>query len=316
MRKIFREDSRNFFHRMKMPLPELEAYYRECRAASYEKNEPIKGIKWRKRLHFLLLFGLWINRMATKEKLYIIHDLHTNTGKPLIYAATHIGWHDVEMTFSAIKAHAYAFWGDPGEMYRRIEGLLFKFNGAVCCDSGYRDDCHIGKETCIQLLRQGGSLLIYPEGAWNIIENQVVMPLYPGTAEMAIRSGAEIVPIAIEQYDKRYYVNIGENINLTQYDVSRKQEATNKLRDILCTLKWEIWEKYGRAFRKDIPEGYSDVFLAQYKAQEDEAYTLEDVKNTRYHPKATPPDEAFAFMQCLKPCRENAFLLRGRFRWM
>lgn len=30
-------------------------------------------------------------------------------------------------------------WGDPGEMYKRIEMLLFSFNGAVCCDSAYRD---------------------------------------------------------------------------------------------------------------------------------------------------------------------------------
>lgn len=47
-------DKKNFFQRMKMPLPELEEYYRTCRADAYNNNEPIKGIKWRKQLHFLL----------------------------------------------------------------------------------------------------------------------------------------------------------------------------------------------------------------------------------------------------------------------
>lgn len=137
------------------------------------------------------------------------------------------------------------------------------------------------------------------------------MPLYSGAAEIAIRSGCEIVPVAIEQYDRRYYVNIGENINLNEYEISQKKEATENLRDTLCSLKWEIWEKYGKALRKDIPEGFSETFLAQYEAQTDEAYTLEDIHNTRYHPKVVSPEEAFGFMHDLKPCRENGFLFRG-----
>lgn len=303
-------DKKSLLQKMKIPLTELEEYHRAQRAAACEKNEPIRGIRWRQRLHFLLIWGLGLSRVLSREKLCIVQDKHVDTGKPLIYAATHIGWHDVEMTVASIKAHAYIFWGDPGEMYRRIEMLLFGFNGAVCCDSAYRDDCRIAKETCIRLLRQGGSLLIYPEGAWNIIENQVVMPLYSGTTEMALRSGCDIVPVAIEQYDRRYYVNIGENINLDGHEISQKKEAAEYLREILCTLKWEIWEKYGNALRKDIPEGYLETFLAQYEAQTDEAYTLEDIRNTRYHPKAVSPEEAFRFMQDLKPCRENAFLFR------
>lgn len=295
---------------MKMPLPELEAYYRTCRAKAYDNNEPIKGITWRRRLHFLLIVGLRISRLISGEKLCVMQDQHTDTDKPLIYACTHIGWSDVEMAFAAIKAHAYMLWGDPGEMYRRIEGFLFHFNGVICCDSGYKKDRFIGKETCIRLLQQGGSLLIYPEGAWNIIENQVVMPLFPGTAEMAIRSGAEIVPIAIEQYDKSYYVNIGKNLNFADYGISQKQQATDELRDALCTLKWEIWERYGRTLRADIPDGYSKTFLERYEEQEDEAYTLEDVRNTCYHPKTASPEEVFAFMENLSPRRENAFLFR------
>ena len=116
---------KNFFQRMKMPLTELEEYYRECRANAYENNDPIKGIKWRQKVHFLLIAGLRISRIISGKKLHIINDQHIDTGKPLIYACTHIGWSDVEMAIAAIKSHAYPFWGDPGEMYRRIVGFLF-----------------------------------------------------------------------------------------------------------------------------------------------------------------------------------------------
>ena len=72
--------------------------------------------------------------------------------------------------------------------------------GFIGCDTTEKEDRHIAKELAIRTLKQGGNILIWPEGAWNITENEVVMKLYTGTVEMAIRSGADIIPIAIEQY--------------------------------------------------------------------------------------------------------------------
>lgn len=98
----------SFLQKMKMPIAELEEYHRRQRAISYEENEPIKGIKWRQRLHFLLVLGLGVSRVISGEKLCIVQDRHIDVGKPLVYAATHIGWHAAEMTFASIKSHAYA----------------------------------------------------------------------------------------------------------------------------------------------------------------------------------------------------------------
>lgn len=165
---------KNFFQRMRMPLPELEEYYRRCRKEAFWGNVPIRGMKVRKLIHPLLLLAVRVRMLISR-------------------------------------------------------GL----NGAICCDTSSKSDRHIGKETCIRLLNQGGSLLIYPEGAWNILENQVVMPLYTGAVEMAIRTGVQNVPVAIEEYGKHYYVNIGRNINLADFSLGQKQEATDLLRDTL-----------------------------------------------------------------------------------
>lgn len=62
----------------------------------------------------------------------------------------------------------------------------------------------IAKERGIQLLRQGGNLLIFPEGAWYVTENQIVMRLFEGAADMAIQSKADIIPIAIDQKEKNF----------------------------------------------------------------------------------------------------------------
>ena len=73
-----------------------------------------------------------------------------------MYAATHIGWDDIEMILSSIGDHSYLFWGDPHEMYRDINGFLLDINGVIVCDTGDKFDRYIGKETCVKWLSQGG----------------------------------------------------------------------------------------------------------------------------------------------------------------
>ena len=305
-------NKKSFLRHMTMPLTELEAYYRTRREEQYEKNAPIKGIAWRTFIHPILLFGLAVSRAISKDRLHIVGDCHTNSNKPVIFACTHIGWKDIEMNFAAVKTHAYLFLGDPRDLYRRAEGVLLNLNGVICIDTDNKRDRFIGKETAVRLLEAGGNLLIYPEGAWNVTENQIVMPLFSGTAEIAIRTGSEIIPVATEQYGKDYYVNIGKNISVEGYTLEQKQKLTDDLRDVLCTLKWDIWEKYGADFLENIPDNYFKIFLARFEEQMDEVYTLEDIYITRYHQKVVTPEEAFAHLKEITPSRENAFLWRKR----
>lgn len=40
-------EKKSLLQKMKMPIAELEEYHRRQRADSYERNEPIKGLRWR-----------------------------------------------------------------------------------------------------------------------------------------------------------------------------------------------------------------------------------------------------------------------------
>lgn len=131
-------------------------------------------------------------------------------------------------------------------------------------------------------------------------------------AEIAIRTKAEIVPVAIEQYGKNYVVNIGKNIDCFRYEIFQKQLLTEQLRDAMCTLKWEIIEKYAVDKRSNIAQNYWDIFLSDIKSQMGDVYVLEDIEVTRYHGKETSPHEAFAYLRKLIPRKENAFLFRER----
>lgn len=307
---------KNIIQRFFTSLPELETYYRERRKERFENNEPFGGVKLRKVLHPFLVWGMKIKHILGKQKVTILGDKRLQTNCPIVYAATHIGWEDIEMILSSIGDHAYLFWGDPHEMYRDVNGFLLDINGIVVCDTGDKSDRYIGKKTCIKWLKQGGNLLIFPEGAWNVTESLPVMPLYTGTAEMALRSGAEIVPLAIERYCKNYTINIGQNISVSDLQLEQKQQLTDELRDAIATLKWEIWEQLPQTKRNEIPPDYRAQELQELQELQEQmhgVYTMEDIEITRYHTKAEiEQKEVEAFLDRLIPCKENAFLFRKR----
>ena len=269
----------SFLKRMILPQIKLEKYYQEKRKYEYEKGTLPRGIVIRKSLHKVVVSFLRIECLLSRVKVKVVSDARIKTDRPVIYACMHIGRYDVESNFFALKDHFYILYGDPGLVYRNSDGLLLFMNGVIYADTDSKQDRFIGKETCIKLLQHGGNLLIYPEGAWNITENQIVMKLFTGTVEMAIRGQADIVPIAMEQYGNTYHVNIGRNIDYSNVSLERKREKSDELRDILCTLRWEIWEKAGISRR---PDNYREIYLKNIMSQSPGDYTMEDIIRTRY----------------------------------
>lgn len=275
----------SLFCRLTMPLPELEAYYRDFRAEQFRKNKPVKGIYMRAKIHGIFVACLKIVRIISCRKLTTLQDCRRlrTKGKPIIYAVTHVGRYDIETALEVIKEPCFLFMGDPGNSYRNLDGIALFLNGVIFSDTGYKEDRYIGKETCVKLLRQGGNLLIFPEGAWNITYNKAVMPLFTGVAEMAIRTGAEILPVAIERRGKHYYAIVGENMDMSAFTLDEKQQATDMLRDVLATLKWEILENFAVCRRADLPENAAEQFLNAIMSETENGYTVEVIERTRYH---------------------------------
>ena len=131
---------------------------------------------------------------------------------------------------------------------------------------------------------------------------------------MAIRTGADIVPIAIEQYGKEYYVNIGRNIVLTDYQLNEKVQATSYLRDILCTLKWEIINYIPGIKRKNLTPNASEIFLDSIMSQTENGYTVEEILRTRYHEKNVSTNDAFRHLDRIEPNLNNAFLFKKMYK--
>lgn len=298
--------------KMKLSLEELSKYYRDERVYEYEQGIPLKNIQTRKMIHQIPLAILKFDRMFSGEKVKVLNDERINTTAPKIYACTHIGGKDIERVFEAIGEHCYLFLGDPGEIYKSPVGLLLNTNGMIPLETRDKEDRNIAKYRAIELLKKGGNLLIFPEGAWNITENLPVMKLFPGAVAMAIESGAEIIPVAIEQEDNTFYVSFGKNIKYNDCKLEEKHELTLELRDTLAALMWDLWDKIGsKIIRNELPEEFRENYVSSIINKCDYGYTEQDVIETRYHDsKVTEPEEAFAFKKKLVPSKKNAFLLK------
>lgn len=292
---------------------ELEEYYRELRKYEYDNNKPIKGIKTRKKLYKFLSLLLKINRMIQKQQLIILNDQSNNTDKPKIYAVTHVGRYDIEMAIEGVKESAFFLMGDPGSVYKSFDGVLLKANGTIFFDTDHKTDRNICKENCIKVLENGGNILMFPEGAWNITENEIVMQLYDGAVEMAIKTGADIVPIAIEQYGKKYCMNIGENISYDKTKEYNVKLEKRRLRDDLASLKWEIWEKYSeRVIRKEMNSNAKEEYLESVMSETENGYTVDEINRTKFHDKnINPPEQVFEHLANINVNKKNIFLFKN-----
>ena len=274
---------KNIIQRLAMPLPELEVYYRERRKERFAQGKRLKNIQLREAFYPLFAVVLKLDRLFRKQKVTVIGN-RKKYKEQVIFACTHTWENDLENIYEVLGRGCWWFVGDPCVLYKDISGLLLDLNGSIFLETDDKEDRHIAFLRSVELLKGGGSLMIFPEGARNGSENLPVMPLFSGTAKMAIESNVKIVPIAIEQFEKRFVINFGNELFPKDFDDNTS--LTQRLRDDLATLKWEIWEQEGLFARGSLPEDYREQYIQTFAKRLAPWDTLESVERTRFHTKA------------------------------
>lgn len=314
MEKEFKKLS--FLEKQKLSFDELKDYYIKKRKFLHETDESIKNVDTRKKAYYLLRQLLVAQRIINRNKIEIIGDKREKTTKPIIYAVNHIGKFDIEIVLEALKDHTYVLLGDPEYMYHTVEDAFLRLNGVIYVDVYNKGDRKVAKETTIKLLHQGGNVMWFPEGIWNLSPNQIILPCSYGIIDAALESDAVIVPVGIEQVDNKFYVNIGSNIYLNQYEDKKhdnhfKKVAIRDLRDRMATLKWEIWEQLGHNIRENIPNDYYEKFVNE-RIEEWPNFTIDDINNRVFKEKGISTyDEVFEHLKHIDYNYDNAFLLNG-----
>lgn len=202
--------------------------------------------------------------------------------------------------------------------YEHIQGIIdapfLSLNGVIYFNETVPEDRKQAKQKMINHLQNGGNLLYFPEGTWNLSENLPVLPCYWGIVEIAKKGDAIIIPIGTEQYGKRFDICVGESIDLRNYGstTEEKSQAIRHIRDVLATLKWDIWESHPTTARNKISHQEWDEYLEQ-RFKEWTYFDLSYVDTLVYKPKnITTSKDAFSHLYQLKPNINNAFLFNKR----
>lgn len=301
---------KNLIQRLIMPLSELEVYYQERRKYLFEKGKKLKNIRLREALYPVFALFLSIDRRFRKQEVEVLGGPQKYDG-PVIYACTHIGENDLENIYEVLQRGCWWFVGDPCVLYKNISGLFVYLNGTIMMETQDKTDRHIAYLRSVELLKAGGSLMIYPEGARNGTENLPVMALFPGAAKMAMETDTKIVPVGIEQYDRHFIIKFGTALLPENYHGPK--DLTKDLRDALAALKWDIWESQGLHLRVQMPAGYREQFHREFETRINPYDTLETIEKARFHSREEiEQKEAFAHLEKLNPCPANAFLFRKK----
>lgn len=329
----------NFLEKHNMSIDELAKYYCELRKYKYFRGDKLHGIQIRKNLHFLVSTILAADQLFSREKLLNVNDLREqkelilkiqllfeeikksltkNSGnKPKIFVCTHIGGNDVQRAFQIIKDPAWLMFGNPGVVYKKAIYQGLKLNGVLPLETFDKVDRKITYNRALELLFDGGNLLIFPEGAWNVSPHELIMKLFVGAVRLAQESGAEIIPLALEQYGKTFYYHLGEGYTIPQNSDKSLYELRDELREKLATLKWDILLTQEPLKRDEIPEDYLQQFQDDIIGRCNYGYgfSLQDALREKFHDKTIiNEEEVFSFLENLEINTYNAFLAKDKLK--
>ena len=239
--------------------------YKSRKQIVVNSSQPLKGLRLHQNVHPILRWVLKVKSKVCGLTYEIIDNKFSGySNETVVYAVTHIGKYDFEMIMEALPIVAYPFAGDWELQYGEVDDYFLRANGVIYVDTEDKEDRINSAKLMVKTLKEGMSVMIFPEGIWNLSESLPIQKIYGGAIQTAKEAEVQIVPIAIEQRSKHFYINVGEKMDVTKLE---KEAGLQMLRDILATLKWEIWERLPMERRADVPENWYEEFVAERLAE-------------------------------------------------
>ena len=262
-------------------------------------------------LHPLLLAIIKFRNRLAGFQINLLYDHRTKTDRPVIYAITHICKYDIEIASEIVHSHYYLLSGDYENMKGTTEEKFLGLNGVVYIREDDRKDRALSKEKMISVLKEGGNIMYFPEGTWNLSPNLPVLQCAYGIIDVAMRSGALIVPIGMEQYGNAFHVAVGSYFDVSRYGSDEKTEAIQDLRSAMAALKMDVWASAPQESSSPSRENFDA--LIQDRVSKWPGQPLEGFQNAIFKPKHICTEkDAFAFLKHLTLNSSNCFLSKAK----
>lgn len=218
-----------------------------------------------------------------KREVIIEQYPNLDKEKAYIFCANHSFDEDVIATITTIDRNVYVLNGSTHQMEHNPAMLAVWFNGMVYVNRLNAESRKMSIPKLERVLKNGNSILIFPEGCYNNSENRLIHHLFSGPYLLSKSLDIDVVPIVTINDDdkKKIYVRAGEPMPLWQ---NEKQESLALLRDAMATLVYEILTAHFRPVqrhllgiepRKDFMEIRKSVYACQkwYEDMWDEEFS-------------------------------------------
>lgn len=189
----------------------------------------------RDRLYPILMI---LTKTKVKYKIEAVNDYRPIDGKAIIFAPNHSAFPDTPIALRTSKRRSYIYTGK--QHLNWIDQLFFVLNGAVWVDRKDRADMAESKNALLAYLRQGQSVLWFPEGTWNLTPSQLILPMKWGIVDVAYQARAQIIPMALEYDREKMLCRVKFGAPITGRELACKRTGIRTLRDAMATLRWEL----------------------------------------------------------------------------
>ena len=263
----------------------------------------------------------------------------SRTGR--IFALNHRQANDIVIGANAVNQSAYIVFGNPYLAFETLNGLGLWAYGMILlkCDEITRRKAAYEKMKYV--IEHGGNIIIFPEGYWNLDDNGqkherheadghksdywLIQDINIGILRLVQETGCEIVPTILhyeEVNKKKCFVYRGKPFRISkEADIFAKKD---ELVGCMTDMYWYLMEKHSSYKRAEL-EADGMSLAEQWSTLKEGLRSACDIERIGYrlnlaeekrigkskvaHSVVTP-EEVFAQLSTLVPCRENAFLFQ------
>ena len=163
--------------------------------------------------------------------------------RPVIFAVNHTNSFDSPIAAKAIARafgrRCYLLVGKQRLWFS--DKLWFFLNGTIWVDRSDPADMASVKDTVIAYLRNGQSIMWFPEGTWNLTDNLLILPMKWGIIDVAVQAEAQIVPTVLDYDREAMTCSVRFGVPMAPDSTTNRADAIGDLRDAMATLRWTAW---------------------------------------------------------------------------
>ena len=187
------------------------------------------------------------------ESIYVEDDK-----KPKVFIANHSFKDDILGSVTATDTQSYVMFASLPVFFNSINGLLLQKNGVVLANRKIKNSKATMVDKSVEVIKNGASLVVFPEGVWNKSPNELMLDLWSGCYRIAKEANVQIVPIVHYISDPTYtsskkgnelHTLIDKPIDISKFS---EQEALDELKEKMDTWQYLMMEKYGQITRSEL----------------------------------------------------------------